>query len=110
MLDLCLKFADEDTAKLVLYSVQTVVERPPEPGAETQPQAGLQYTASYRNIDVIGTIYEPTGSTPAGDLGEYPEMAAVPGWHVNVLVLDDEDAAPLQPYVVAPTQRLRVWA
>ena len=107
MLDLCLKFMDEAEAKSVLYRLQPVLEQPVELGQNLPADAKAQYVANYRNIDTIGIISKATGElTEEG----YPILAAVPGWHVNVLVLDDEDAAPLQPFAVVPTQRARVWA
>lgn len=110
MLDLCLKFADEAEAKSVLYRLQPVVEQPRELGQELPSGVEAQWVPNYRNIDTIGLIYKPTGTMLTGEFGEYPEMAPVEGWHVNVLVLDSEDAAPLQAFVVEPAQRLRVWA
>jgi len=36
-------------------------------------------------IDVVGVLYEATGVTLTDDEGmEYPEMAALDGWHVNI--------------------------
>jgi len=43
-----------------------------------------------------------------GEDGEYPAMEALPGWHVNVLVVD-EDASALEPYAVTPAVPVRVW-
>jgi len=37
-------------------------------------------------------------------------MAATPGWHVNVRLVDGEDASSLQPYQVNPATPVRVWA
>lgn len=35
-------------------------------------------------VDVLGTIQRPTGHMVNTPDGEMPEMAAVPGWHVNL--------------------------
>lgn len=40
----------------------------------------------------------------------YPVMAPITGWHVNVLLLDEEDATPLDIYRVYPATPHRVWA
>lgn len=85
----CLKFPNQATADSVLLDSEN---------------------PHYRNIDVIGVIYKPTGAMLAGeDRIEYPEMQSIEGWHVNVWVLPDEDATALQPYVITPTNPVRVW-
>ena len=87
--DLCLRFPDEATATATLY----------------QDEFPL-----FRNIDAIGIIYKPTGETLQGEDGEYPEMAPVEGWHVNVRLMQDEESHTLQPYIVWPNNPVRVWA
>ena len=83
----CLKFQNQSTADSILGE-----------------------TPRYRNIDTIGVIYKPTGVMIKDKDGiEYPEMASVDGWHVNVWVLPEEDAAPLQPYVIEPSNFVRCW-
>lgn len=93
--DLYLKFADEAEANSILYTVTPEVlddEGNVITEAQTQP--------NYRNIDVLGVIYNNTD----------PENPVViPGWHVNVRVID-EDTAPLEPFVVIPVNPRRVWA
>jgi hypothetical protein len=45
-------------------------------------------------VTVLPKLYEPTGEMiDDGDGFEYPEMAPVPGYHVNVLVHPDHEAA-----------------
>lgn len=34
-------------------------------------------------MDIIGKIYASTGNMAQTDEGDVPEMALVPGWHVN---------------------------
>jgi len=42
-------------------------------------------------VDDIGSIYAPTGKTLTDDEGnEYPEMAAVAGYHANLRKLSDK--------------------
>lgn len=44
----------------------------------------VAHTVNY-SIDLVGTIYAPTGVTVTDDEGfEYPETAPVDGYHVNV--------------------------
>ena len=86
----CLKFPNQATAYSILLDGET---------------------PRYKNIDVIGVIHKPTGvMLKYGDGTEYPEMAPLDGWHVNVWVLPDEDVNALEPYVVTPTNPVRVWA
>ena len=64
-------------------------------------------------LDVIGTIYKPTGATLTVDGVELPEMAPVPGWHANLLAeLSDEQCGALADVLLPapPAQPFRVWA
>lgn len=99
--DYYLSFKDEEEAKSVLYRIEGAVE------ASEGVEAVEGYeVANYRNIDTIGVIYKPTGEVD--DEGN-PLLSPIEGWHVNVRLLDDEDAAPLESYVVTPSTPLRVW-
>ena len=84
--DFYLTFEDEAAAQAVLY---TAAE-----GEEPQ--------ANYRNIDVIGLIYKHSDDPEA-------EPVSIPGWHVNVRVMDDEAAEPLAQYAVNPRTPIRIW-
>lgn len=85
-----LKFPDKSTAYSILFNGET---------------------PCYKNIDVIGVIYKPTGVMLTNSDGtEYPETTALDGWHVNVFVLPDEDATALQDYIVTPMNPCRVWS
>ena len=58
-------------------------------------------------LDVIGTIYKPTGETLTDEEGfEYPEMAAIDGYHAN-LIADDAEGLPT---IDEPATPYRVWA
>jgi hypothetical protein len=85
--DFFLKFTDADEANEVLFDD----ERP-----------------KYAAIDVIGTIYKPTGEMIQTDEGEVPEMKPVPGWHVNVR--HTAEAPELEAYQVFPETPSRMWA
>jgi hypothetical protein len=87
-MDYYLAFPDQAAADSVLY------------GAEDTP--------NYANIDIIGVIYKPTGKTTQQDGVDVPVMAALPGWHVNVRVVGEDDTA-LQPFAVTPATPMRVW-
>jgi len=94
--DLYLKFADEAESIAVLYT-----EVPTEWNEEGEPIAW--YTKpNYANIDTLGILYVEQDD---------PEAEPIPeeGWHINVRVVDGEDAAPLETFSVHPTVPRRVW-
>ena len=70
-------------------------------------------TADYA-IDVVGVLHEATGNTLTDDDGmEYPEMAAVDGWHVNIRLSSDamRDAVEALDvsHGVTPDTPKRMW-
>lgn len=105
--DLYLSFPDEAAANAVLYRVVGAVQANEEMGIEAKEGYPV---ANFACIDVIGVIYKPTGETNEQDGMTGPVMAAIPGWHVNVRLVDGEDASSLQPYQVNPATPVRVWA
>ena len=86
-MDLYLKFPNKETADSVLYTDEV---------------------PNYRNIDVIGFIYEGGQWDEEGN--EIVAPTQLDGWHVNVRLVDGEDAEPLLPYAVTPTNPRRVWS
>jgi hypothetical protein len=86
-MDYYLSFPDEAAAKTVLY------------GAEDMP--------NFANIDTIGILYERQEVT---DPDNPPEPIPIPGWHINIRLVDGEDAEALQAYEVHPAVPRRVWA
>ena len=120
MIDYCLKLnseADMPTALAAFYHQDTETTVDPETGEETTTNVGDPYlvthTADYA-IDVVGTIHEPTGNTLTDAEGnEYPEMAAVDGWHINIRILNDTKRADVEAidalYGVTPNSPSRVW-
>jgi hypothetical protein len=97
--DTFLKFADEAEANAALFTEQTNVQ-----GDVVETVLVPKYAA----VDVIGTIYKPTGQTIQTDEGEVPEMAPLDGWHVNVRHTDE--TPELAPYQVFPVTPARMWA
>ena len=58
-------------------------------------------------LDIIGTIYQPSGNTLTDDEGnEYPEMIAIDGFHANIKT--DKVVEGL-PTIDAPTTPYRKW-
>lgn len=106
MTDFYLKFPDQQTAEELLFQdVEPVTFD--ESGIDVT-QRELRFDMA---IDVIGVIYRPAEETLLSPDGEYPEIAPLDGWHVNVRgEVTDEMAALLSPYVVTPAHPIRVWA
>ena len=118
MRPLYLKFASEQEAKDILYTAQTTMEYPESPEDEPVVVPVLDdegeplFTPNYVNISTIGIMYNddavfgeddegmPTVITPA---------TAKDGWHVNILVLADEDEEVLMDYSVDVSTPSRVW-
>lgn len=97
--DMFLKFADEAEANAALFTEQTNVQ---DDVVETV------LVPKYAAVDVIGTIYKPTGEMIQTDEGEVPEMAPLDGWHVNVRHTDE--APELEAFRVFPQTPSRMWA
>jgi len=96
-MDKYLSFPDEAAAKAVLYRIEGAVEAT----EETEAVEGTE-VANYRNIDTIGIIYKRQDDPEA-------DPVPIPGWHVNVRLVDGEDADALEPFVVEPRAPSRVW-
>jgi len=119
--DFYLKLASEADMPSVLgafykQDYTTIVD--PETGEESTQIEGepylVQHTADYA-IDVVGIIHKPTGvMLTDADGNEYPEMAALDGWHINLRLVGEAkraDAEALVAYTVDPTPVTpsRVW-
>ena len=100
MKSLALKFDTKAQADAVLFKQVN--------GNQQQPKL-LEQQPVFRNTDVIGVIYKPTGEVTVVDGIETPVMQALQGWHVNVLALDEEDTTAIEVYKVEPTTPVRVW-
>jgi len=111
--------ADMPTVLAAFYQQDTVTETDPETGEETVTPVGEPYLVTATHdyaIDVVGTIYKATGNMLTDDDGnEYPEMAPLDGWHVNLRLVTDAmqaEADALADYVVdpEPVTPARVWS
>jgi hypothetical protein len=97
--DTFLKFNDKAEANAALFTEQTNVQ---------DDVVKTVLVPKYAAVDVIGTIYKPTGKMLTTDEGEVPEMAPVEGWHVNVR--HNAEAPELAAYQVFPQSPVRGWA
>ena len=99
-MDYTLKFKTEAAANKVLFTEQTQVM---DDVVETVKVSNFPQ----HSIDVIGVIYKPTDKLLTSEEGSFPEMVAVPGWHVNVR---GEENATLTKYHVQVNTPVRMWA
>lgn len=109
--------ADMPTALAAFYKQDTTTEVDPETGEEHVQLEGEPYLVSTTHdyaTDVVGVIYEPTGNMLTDTEGnEYPEMAPVPGWHINIRLIGDARRADVEAvdatHGVTPSSPYRVW-
>jgi len=102
-MDFYLKFASEEEARTVLYTVTPAVLN-----EEGEVVTEEQTKPNYMNIDVLGVLYEKQEIV---DPENPPEPVPMEGWHVNVRVMADENGEPLEAFKVnpEPQQWRRVW-
>ena len=117
--DFYLKLTAESDMPTVLsaFYQQDYVTNVDDEGVETQVADGdpylVQFTHDYA-IDVVGTIHEPTGVTLTDSEGmDYPEMAPVDGWHINIRLVGDAMRETVEAldatHGVTPNSPSRVW-
>jgi hypothetical protein len=96
-LDIHLKFPDEATATSLML----------ETGLLQQVEDQI-FQGQGQMIDIIGLIHKPTGAMLVDENGnEYPEMADVGGWHVNIR---GELPDAIAPYKITVTGTpYRIW-
>ena len=117
--DFYLKLTSEAEMPAVLsaFYTQDYVTNVDDEGVETQVADGDPYMVTHSHdyaIDVVGVIHEPTGVTLTDSEGmDYPEMAAVDGWHVNIRLVGDAMREVVEAldgaYGVTPNSPSRVW-
>ena len=110
--------ADLPTAFADFYKQDYVTVVDEETGESTQTPDGEPYLVTHTHdyaIDLVGTIYEPTGKMLTDAEGfEYPEMAPVDGYHVNVRIAGDNVRESVEAidelYGLMPNSPSRVFA
>lgn len=94
-------FPDEATAGYLAH--QAGLTAPDEAG---EPKL-VRHTDMYA-LDVIGTVYKPTGEVDADGCGN---IEPLPGWHVNARILTgDPIPASFVPFEVFPATPMQDFA
>lgn len=92
------------------YDPEDALNVRPEDAMEDEswvPTGAFDWRFTGTALDIIGAIWKETGNMLTDDEGlEYPEMAAVDGFHAN-LIADNADGLPT---VDAPATPYRKWA
>lgn len=110
--------ADMPTALAAFYKQDSTTVVDPETGEEHVQLEGepslVQNTHDYA-MDIVGVIYKPTGVMLTDAEGnEYPEMAPLDGWHINIRLIGDKMREAVEAvdavYGVVPETPARVWA
>lgn len=101
-LDIHLKFPDEATATSLMLETGLLEQVTDDDGNIINVQGQGQM------IDIIGQIYKATGTILTNAQGvEYPELADIGGWHVN---MRGELPEKLKPYKITVTGTpCRIW-
>ena len=117
--DFYLKLTSESDMPTVLsdFYRQDYLTQVDDEGVKTQVADGDPYLVTHTHdyaIDVVGVIHEPTGTMLTDSEGmEYPEMAAVEGWHVNIRLVGDAVRETVEAldasHGVTPNSPSRVW-
>ena len=81
-------------------------------GVVAKGEDGYRVTDAHQYaLDVIGTIYRPTGTVITTPEGEVDEMRPLPGYHANLRVMGEFDAELLADLCIdAPQNPARGWA
>lgn len=89
-------FTDEAAAATALqpfYHQPVITSVDEETGETVETPDGDPYLVMHshnHSFDIVGLIHEPTGNMLTDAEGiEYPEMAPIPGWHVNLRIRGD---------------------
>ena len=109
--------SDMPTVLSAFYRQDYVTVVDEETGESSLVEDGESYLLTHSHeyaIDVVGTIQEPTGTMLTDDEGnEYPEMAPVDGWHVNIRLVGDAVRETVEAldttHGVTPNSPSRVW-
>ena len=110
--------ADMPTALAAFYRQDSTTVVDPETGEEHVQLEGEPYLVQNSHdyaMDIVGVIHKPTGVMLTDAEGnEYPEMAPLDGWHINIRLIGDAVREAVEAvdatYGVVPETPARVWA
>jgi hypothetical protein len=113
-------FTDEAAAATALqpfYYQPVITSVDEETGETVETPDGDAYLVMHshdHSFDIVGLIHEPTGNMLTDAEGiEYPEMAPIDGWHVNLRIRGDymrDDAEAIDATSgVSPVTPHRTW-
>ena len=89
------------------YDPEDELNQRPDDLDEWQPSGAFDWRFTGQALDIIGVIYKPTGTTLTDEEGfEYPEMAAIDGYHANLIA----EAGLDLPTIEAPATPYRIWS
>lgn len=77
---------------------------------EWVPSGAFTWQHKDCHLDIIGTIYRPTGETQEIDGMTVPVMAALDGFHANLRGELSAEQAGALPLIDKPNNPHRVWA
>jgi hypothetical protein len=101
LLDIHLKFPDEAAATRLMLETGLLTQMTDRKGNVINVQGQNQM------IDIIGPIYKATGAMLTNEKGfEYPEMADIGGWHVNMRGQLPEALVPYKTIVKGTPYRI----
>lgn len=76
---------------------------------EWEPTGAFEWRFTGTALDIIGSIYKETGNMLTDENGmEYPEMAAIDGFHANMIATTEADLSAIT--VASPATPYRKWA
>ena len=113
-------FTDEAAAATALqpfYYQPVITSVDEETGETVETPDGDAYLVMHshdHSFDIVGLIHEPTGNMLTDAEGiEYPEMAPIDGWHINLRIRGDymrDDAEAIDATSgVSPVTPHRTW-
>jgi hypothetical protein len=94
-----------------VYDPEDPNNQRPDDAEEWEPSGEYDlYPKAGVDLDVIGTIWKPTGETTTDADGTImPVMSMVNGYHANIRGITAEQAAQL-PTIAKPNNPVRIWA
>jgi hypothetical protein len=111
------KLMEANIVEFYLDEQDSLNIRPDDADDTWQPTGKKVYYSKVGDLDVIGTIYRPTGNTltstdNTGATFEYSEQIAIEGFHANLraTLTPEQDECIKSISIETPKTPMRVWA